>query len=213
MRAPLTERQNQVFEFIRTFIRENRKPPTLAEIGRSLLIESSNGVYKLLVALEKKGYIERTPRESRSIRVLEEDDPFAFDDGTPSLPLVSRTSSMQAADLRRRPTTHFALDPKLLGSVDPDRCLVGRVGDDGMSGSGIYKGDLVVVEEAPREHVGNGTLVAALVGEALLVRRYELANDRVHLRVSTRTYSDEAYHRDSDEVFVIGPVRTVMRRI
>ena len=40
-------------------MRDYRKPPTIKEIGQALGIRSTNGVFKLLKALEKKGYIER----------------------------------------------------------------------------------------------------------------------------------------------------------
>ena len=59
MKPRLTARQNEAYEFIRLYMRTQRKPPTLKEIGGNLGIRSSNGVFKLLKALEKKGYIRR----------------------------------------------------------------------------------------------------------------------------------------------------------
>ena len=214
MHAPLTERQNQVYEFIRTYVRDHRKPPTIKEIGEGLIIASTNGVHKQLVALEKKGYIARTPRESRGLRLLDEDDPFAFGETTtPSLPLISRTHSSEPGDLRRRPQSHFDLDHKLLGRADPDGCVLVLAGDDGMSGAGVYKGDLLVVEETKWGAIRNATLVAALIGDRVLARRFDYTNQRFHLRPNNRSYTDETYPAASPECHIIGPVVSVIRRI
>ena len=51
MRERLTERQNQVYEFLRTYVRRNGKPPTLKEIGAHLDIRSTNAVFKMLSVL------------------------------------------------------------------------------------------------------------------------------------------------------------------
>lgn len=210
----LTERQNQVYEFIRAYIRERGKPPTIHEIGRALAIRSTNGVHKLLKALEQKGYITREPHAARGIGLVDTgDDPFAFDEGVPSLLLVSRTSSERPDSLRRRPRGALYVDPRLLGEAEEDACLIGRAGDDGMNGAGIQKGDYLVIEEVPWQEIRSGEVVAALVGEALIARRFDAANGRLHLRPADRTYSEEAYPPDSPECHVIGRVLSVMRKL
>lgn len=74
-REPLTERQREVLEFIRSFIVQNGMAPTLREIGAGLGIGSTNGVSEHLWALEKKGAIAQSVNGkglglARSIRVL-----------------------------------------------------------------------------------------------------------------------------------------------
>ena len=96
MKARLTERQNQAYEFIRSYLRQHRRPPTLKEIGGALGIRSSNGVFKLLQALEHKGYIRRVPHEARGLSLAEDDaDPFALDEG-----MLSGSSRATADSLR-----------------------------------------------------------------------------------------------------------------
>jgi repressor LexA len=51
----LTERQQAVYEFIRTKIRGRGYGPTVREIGLEFGISSPNGVVCHLKALEKKG--------------------------------------------------------------------------------------------------------------------------------------------------------------
>ena len=214
MRTRLTERQNQVYEFIRSYMRERGKPPTLKEIGRALAIRSSNGVHKLVVALERKGYVTRTPNEARGIALVgSERDPFDFDEGPPILPLVSRSRSDDPSSLRRRPSGALYVDPRFVQGLDPDRCLLARAGDDGMVGAGVYKGDFLVVEEVPWPDLSDGETVAVLFDETLVARRFDLTNDRLHFRPADRAYAEETFAPDDPACHVVGRVRAVMRRL
>ena len=214
MKARLTERQNEAYEFIRSFMRRHRKPPTLHEIGAALGIRSTNGVFKLLQALEQKGYISRTQHEARGLALTESDDPFSLDDALPNLLVVSRTASDQPALLRHRPSGALSVDPYFLKGVrDPDRCLIGRTGDDGMNGAGIRKGDFILVEEVPWNELRNGETAAFLVGEEMHVRFFVLANGRLHLRPSDRTYTEETFTPEDPRCYVVGRVIGVMRRL
>lgn len=68
-RLPLTDRQSEVYAFIREHIEQQGYPPTVREIGVHFEINSPNGVACHLKALVAKGYIERSPRQSRAIKL------------------------------------------------------------------------------------------------------------------------------------------------
>ena len=211
----LTQRQNEAYEFIRSFIDREQKPPTMQEIGDALGIASTNAVYKLLQALEKKGYIEREKHAARSIRLLNNDtDPFGMGGGPTRLPLVSRTASDRPDQLRHRPKQMITVDPRLLNAArDPDDCLVGQSGDDGMNGAGIHKGDLLIVEERSWDDLRNGTVAAFLVQEQFLARELHVANRRLHLRPADRHYTEETFPPDDPSCYVVGRVIGVMRML
>jgi repressor LexA len=213
MKDRLTQRQNEGYEFIRTFVREEGKPPTLREIGDALDISSTNGVSKLLDALEQKGYVEREPHAARGLRLVEEErDPFAMDAGAPDLPVVSRTSSSRPEELRKRPRRYLAVDPRLLREADdPDACLLGRAGDDGMNGEGIRKGDVLLIEEQRANMLDNGDLVAFLVGEELRARRFFYANGKLHLRPADDHYTEETYPPGDSGCHPVGRVLGLFR--
>lgn len=209
----LTQRQNEAYEFIRDYMDHHRKPPTLQEIGDGLGIASTNGVYKLLQSLEKKGYIEREKHAARGIRLLkEEPDPFSLNGGLPRLPVVSRTASDQPERLRERPRGTLSVDDRLLRRAhDPDACLLGRAGDDGMNGDGIHKGDLLLIEEMERSDLDNDVLVAALVKEQLLPREFSFVNGRIHLRPADRHYTEETFPPDHPGCYIIGRILGLIR--
>ena len=84
----LTERQKDVYEFIRGKIRSRGYGPTVREIGDNFEISSPNGVMCHLRALEKKGLIIRSPNKSRAIELTRE----AIDEGK-GLPLVGTVAA------------------------------------------------------------------------------------------------------------------------
>jgi repressor LexA len=68
--SPLTARQRQVLEIIQHNVQKSNIVPSLREISAALGISSLNGVRSHLEALERKGYIQRNNRFSRSITLL-----------------------------------------------------------------------------------------------------------------------------------------------
>lgn len=68
-RTVLTERQQQVLDFIRATLAADGRPPTLREIGVHMGIRSTNGVNDHLRALERKGYLVKDDMLSRGVRL------------------------------------------------------------------------------------------------------------------------------------------------
>jgi repressor LexA len=71
-RPELTDRQKEVFDFLRSFQAEHGWMPSLREIAVELGVSSLNGVAGHLDALERKGWIVRGGG-ARTIRLLEAD--------------------------------------------------------------------------------------------------------------------------------------------
>jgi repressor LexA len=68
----LTDRQKEVYDFVRECILRNGAPPTLREIGEQFGMSSTNAVRDVLAALERKGYINRSEYKSRGIELADE---------------------------------------------------------------------------------------------------------------------------------------------
>src|SRR5256885_9170468 len=86
--SQLTDRQRQIYEFIREKIVKRGYGPTVREIGLGFDIKSPNGVMCHLKALEKKGLIKREGFSARAIQLL--DDELH---GNSSLPLLGRVAA------------------------------------------------------------------------------------------------------------------------
>lgn len=65
----LTDRQQEIFSFIKSRIHSRGYSPTVREIGKRFGINSPNGVMCHLKALERKGFIKRDPHLSRAIQL------------------------------------------------------------------------------------------------------------------------------------------------
>lgn len=65
LRKSLTERQKKVLDAIREFILENGYSPTVRQLGEALGIANPSAVFKHILSLEKKGYLERGKGEVR----------------------------------------------------------------------------------------------------------------------------------------------------
>jgi len=67
--AHYTPRQGQYLAFITAYIRRYGQPPSEAEIATHFMV-SPPSAHLMVVMLERRGLIQRTPGQSRSIRVL-----------------------------------------------------------------------------------------------------------------------------------------------
>lgn len=67
----LTDRQQEVLEFILNFKEHNDYCPTTLEIAQALFIGKSTA-YRYLLTLQDKGYIKLSYKKIRAIRILKE---------------------------------------------------------------------------------------------------------------------------------------------
>src|SRR5260370_30249825 len=71
MGESLSDYQARIYAFIEDYILQYGRPPTNREIGAAVGILSTGHVDYHLSVLEKKGRIQREPKKSRGIRVLQ----------------------------------------------------------------------------------------------------------------------------------------------
>lgn len=175
MAKGLTKRQAAVLQFIVVSIRDYGYPPTIAEIGDEFGISSTNGVNDHLVALEKKGYIERSSK-ARGIRVTPKASAGLYQNEAAMLPLVGHVAAGQPILAEENIEDHIAVAGSLakVGSF----CL--RVRGESMIEDGILDGDIIVVEQTrtPRR----GDIVVALIDDEATVKHYYPRGARTELR-------------------------------
>lgn len=159
----LTERQREVYEFIREKIRSRGYGPTVREIGSHFKISSPNGVMCHLKALEKKGLIVREPNMSRAI-MLATDTPE-----NKGLPLVGRVA---AGRLHEAIEQDERIDFANIFNPDPGDLFVLKVSGDSMIEDSIADGDFVVIRKQKTARKGQTVVARTDDGEATLKRWY-----------------------------------------
>ncbi|ANO33981.1 transcriptional repressor LexA [Vibrio breoganii] len=168
---PLTQRQQQVFDLIKTKIEDTGMPPTRAEIARELGFRSANAAEEHLKALAKKQVIEIIPGASRGIRILLQDS--ANDDG---LPLIGNVAAGEPILAQEHIESHYQVDPQMF---KPKADFLLRVHGESMKDIGIMDGDLLAVHKT--QDVRDGQVVVARVDEDVTVKRLERKGSTVLL--------------------------------
>ena len=176
----LTQRQGEVLTFIKEYIKTHAYPPTIREIADFFGI-SVKGAYDHVEALKKKEHLKSGGKRSRTIELIkreEETEDFV------EIPLLGSV----AAGLP------ILAEENWDGSI-PIHCSVLKknrqyfalkIRGDSMEGAGIMDGDTAVIEK--QEVVLNGTIVVAVVDEAVTLKRFYKESNRIRLEPANSKY-------------------------
>lgn len=197
----LTAKQRQVYDFVVRAIREKGYAPSIAEIGARFKIASTNGVFRHLKALQKKGYIRRVGK--RAIEVM-------TSLGRPVLPDAREVPILGRIPAGRPLLAEENVEGFLTVARELARGTVFalRVKGDSMVDAGILEGDHVIVRcQGTAE---NGEIVCALVnGEATLKRFYKKGGS-VTLKAENRNYAPVTISQG--EFRILGKVVGLIRK-
>lgn len=199
---PLTKRQKQILDYIRSFIDEQGYAPSFEEIAEAFGYSSLATVHEHLTNLERKGYIRKSFNESRSIE-------FPDDDQEPAvvLPLLGTVAAGLPIE---------AIEVQETLSVPPDMVRPGannfvlRVSGQSMIDEHIQDGDYIVV--TAQKTAPDGQMVVALVGNesATVKKLYREPGNRVRLQPANREM--QPIIEPSDNVDIQGVVVGVIRK-
>ncbi|CAH1566870.1 transcriptional repressor LexA [Vibrio rotiferianus] len=177
---PLTPRQQQVFDLIKSKIEDTGMPPTRAEIARELGFRSANAAEEHLKALARKQAIEIIPGASRGIRILLED---AANDAQ-GLPLIGQVAAGEPILAQEHVESHYQVDPAMF---KPKADFLLRVNGESMKDIGIMDGDLLAVHKT--QDVRDGQVVVARVDDDVTVKRLERKGSTVLLHAENEEFS------------------------
>jgi len=201
MAEQLTERQKEVFEFIRRTVREESKPPTVREIAENFGFRSPKAVTDHLNALERKGYIVRRNRKSRNIEIA----PALAPQGVPVVGRIAAGSPVLALENLER---SLSLD----AFVRPtEKTFALQVQGESMRDAGILDGDYVIVEGGAS--VRSGVIAAVRLGDEATVKRVFFEQGKVRLHGENPDFQDIVADKSSPDVEICGPVRAVIRTV
>lgn len=196
----LTKRQREVFEFIRSKIKNRGYGPTVREIGEQFRISSPNGVMCHLKALEKKGLITREPNMSRAIQLSEDFGDEVTSQGLPMAGSVAAGVLVEAIEQ----TEHidfgqmFARDDQFVLQVNGESMIEAQIND----------GDYVVVRKQAQASKGQMVVARTEDGEATLKYWYP-ESKRIRLQPANSNMKP-IYVKNAEVVgVVVGVVRNL----
>jgi repressor LexA len=203
----LTKRQQEIFDFIKSYSNKHGYPPTVRDIGKAVGLASSSTVHAHLANLEKVGLLRRDPSKPRAIELLDRAADAVKSVVSPSgLPLVGSVAAGQPI-LAEENIEDTITVPAEAGGDHGEFVL--HVRGDSMVNAGMLDGDMVVVQ--PQETAHDGEIVVALVGEEATVKFYSQKRGKVILTPANPRLSPMEF--GPGEVTVFGAVRSIIRRL
>jgi repressor LexA len=199
----LTERQRQIYNFIKDKIEQRGYGPTVREIGKNFEIASPNGVMCHLNALVKKGLIERQEKSARAIKLVDHRPPGS---GTLELPMLGKVAAGPALEAVANTDERLNLGDLFAG---PDHYAL-QVRGQSMIEDHIDDGDYVVIrKQAVAE---NGERVVAMIdNEATLKRFFQDKHGKITLHPANGTMKPIVVDPES-ETEVLGVLVGVLRK-
>jgi len=193
--ANLTQKQQQIYDFLVQYTQEHGYPPSFREIKLAVGLKSPSTVHFHLKRLQERGLIEKGDFKGRAIVLTQPRQR----DRIPILGSVAAGTPILAQeciddyltfDCGGREGEYFAL----------------RVRGESMLNAGILPDDLVVVRRQPT--AVNGEIVVALLGDEATVKRFSKRNGEVWLLPENDAYQPI----DGTGAQLLGRVTAVVRQ-
>ncbi|MGN1329078.1 MAG: transcriptional repressor LexA [Eubacterium sp.] len=190
----ISEKQKQIFEFIKDRIAGYGTAPSVREIGLAVGLKSTSSVQYNLNALEEAGYIKRDANLKRTIRIA------GSAESVNHIPLVGTVTAGVPILATQQIEDYIALS-----GVSGSNLFALHIKGDSMINAGIYDGDIVIVEQCPV--ADNGEIVVALIDEEATVKRFY--KEKGHFRLQPE--NDKYEPIIVEECTILGRVKTLIR--
>ena len=179
----LTERQDQILDFVKTHQRTHGVPPSTRQIGRQLEASQAT-VMGHLRALAKKSQLEKLADGKWGLKAA------GVQTHLFEAPIYGSIPAGLPAMQEQTPDETITVDPSLFGvrRARPDHFWFLRVRGDSMIDAHILDGDLVALE---RREPRPGDIIAALVDDTeTTLKRLVRESGRLILRAANAGYAD-----------------------
>ncbi|MGI6432342.1 MAG: transcriptional repressor LexA [Sphaerochaetaceae bacterium] len=199
---PLTPRQQEVFDFIKSFIEENSYAPAVRDIAKAFDI-TAKAAHDHMKALERKGVIHSSEGISRSTGIV--GYAAAQKVETITIPVLGATAAGLPILAEENREYELEIPASLIPASGPYFAL--HVEGDSMIDAGILDGDLAIIKQT--NSANNGEIVVARVGEenrVTLKRLYRTPNS-IELRAENQKYGSLF----SKDVTVLGKLQLIIR--
>lgn len=196
MPPPDTERDQEYLGQLRDYFADSKRIPSLQRIAALMGFASKTAARKLLVRLERAGFVERTP----------DDDAWIPAKRFYERPLANTAVHAGAPDgVEGGGGESFLVDDYLVRT--PSRTVMVPVKGDSMVEAGIHDGDIVVVERIKAARPGD--FVIAIVDNEFTLK--ELGSEQGQFILKPR---NKAYPviRPRGELELFGVVTGLIRR-
>ena len=216
MARKITKRQQQIYDFIRSYQTEKGYPPSVREMAAAVGLSSPSTVHAHLSALEAHGLIKRDKTKPRALEVFEQENGIENTEdttegrtvsemrGVVSLPLVGRVAAGLHILAEQNIEDTFTVPTEI---ASDSSSFILEVHGNSMINVGIYNGDYIIVREQPSAM--NGDIVVAMIDGSATVKTFYKERGRVRLQPE----NDAMEPIYADNPAILGKVVALMRRL
>lgn len=196
--AQLTRKQQQFFDFIVEYKKDNEIWPTYREIADEFGYKSPNSVTQNIQSLLKKGYLVKNDDDEYD---LHPDKKYLLDDestnaGIPVRGIIAAGYLQEAVEAHLGTISLETLFPNL------DKMYALRVSGMSMKDAGIFDGDFVLLMDSD---VKNGDIGAVLYNGETSLKRIYYDSEGLRLEPANQEYEDIIVKPDVfEEVRILG---------
>lgn len=174
----LTKRQKQILDFINQKLSQKGIAPTLEEIARHFRLASQATVHEHLQALQKKGYLNRRPRQARAMDISQT-APLI------KIPLLGTIAAGEPIHVFEEQKETIAVPKSNLPKSGSIYAL--QVSGNSMVDENIKDGDIVLIKS--QETAENGQRVVALIdNDSATLKRFYKEKNHIRLQPANKSY-------------------------
>ena len=203
----LTDKQQEMLDFIEVFMRREGMAPTVYEIADEFKLRSATALAHLR-ALQRKGYVNRSSK-ARSLSIPGMSRPRPGSAGlTLQVPIVGRIAAGVPLLAEEQLEGHIKVDPGLLPrGAGGHKLFALKVFGESMRDAGILDGDTIVAKQTNQAKLGD--LVVAMVENETTVKTLYIKNGMAELRPANPDFKPQFY--PLDKLAIQGVVIALMR--
>ena len=180
----LTKRQQEILDFIKTFMVKHGFPPTIREIGEALDISSPATIHAHLKNLEARGVIKRNDTKNRAIELLVKNEYEPQNELIIDVPLLGKITAGSPITAIEQPDEFFDLPAALMPKHGEVFTL--HVSGESMINRGIFNNDYVIVKR--QQNAKNGDIVVAMTDEnEVTLKTFYKESDHIRLQPENDT--------------------------
>ena len=201
MNSELTEAQNELFEWIKNYIKNFNHSPSIRQMMEAMGLKSPAPIQSRLKHLQEKGYISWQEGRARTLQLAKE----IVSSGVPILGSVAAGGLIESySDVNENLDMRDVFQKKGVFAL--------TVNGDSMIDAFIAHGDMVLMEPVnDQSYLRNGTIVSAMVpGAGTTLKYFYKKNNQIILEAANPNY--EPIVLDKNEVAIQGKLLAVWRK-
>ncbi len=197
----LTDAQNELFEWIRDYMKNFQHSPSIRQMMQAMGLRSPAPIQSRLKHLQEKGYISWQEGKARTMQIVDE-----IVEGVPIMGSVAAGGLIETySDVNENLDISAVLKKKNVFAL--------TVNGDSMIEACIADGDMVLMEPIKDTFsLRNGTIISAMVpGLGTTLKYFNKKGTKIILEAANPSY--EPIILDSEQVEIQGKLLAVWRKI